>query len=603
MLAGRSKATRGTQTISTHAGPRGAAAKEIVAAWAVLVLAIVAVAWQGRAEARIFVPFPPPSPIGWSAKAVIQHYGQPWKVLSGKRAREEAGGAVEEIILYGSEFGAAETQCNQGTMIFYLRGERVVQARYVYPVCWGNPDTLPLFRDIAVPNPTEVDCSELVRSPDGRVRDCKWRSFQWNSKSVRWTAGVVSSPIPAYSQKAHAMAWRKRERAEYPIWTLTVRDVEAMEAGGGQRAKVGSGPAGEGPATGASKESEAHVQTEVPHCPKGTRLAGARPPQGSEQWCEHRGPVGNAIVRHGPQWVWFDNGQLNSRYEYKEGDLEGPWTEWYPNGQKRAEGRYWFGHKAGLQTEWLSDGTKKTELRFNLGDMANNVYDGRPESWKICDDPEWPVLHLLLVDYCKQQPGGCGGLPQLAEKCKDMFGKEVSGMIGAQQTELNAHLFIVFEETVLLRRSAWIQWERRRDEWRLDKISYRDDEKPVDLSPAVLAWLKAIKTDGVKTETIRPLLGDEGIKIGTKVFRPDEVLKELAPANHGKVRRAFEILAGILLGVQDVEQISKGCNCVVVVANGVKVSLASGNACDLVFLGEAGAERLVQIDCSEIDAE
>ena len=30
---------------------------------------------------------------------------------------------------------------------------------------------------------------------------------------------------------------------------------------------------------------------------------------------------------------------MNSRYEYKEGDLEGPWTEWYPNGQKRAEGQ------------------------------------------------------------------------------------------------------------------------------------------------------------------------------------------------------------------------------------------------------------------------
>lgn len=581
-----------------HTCEDGAATRQAVGAWPVFALAIATIVWPGRADARLLVPFPPPSPIGWSAQEVIKHYGQPWKVLPGD-------GAGEEVLLYGSEFSATETQCNQGTMIFFFRGKRVVQARYVYPVCWRNLDTLPVFGHIAASSATEVDCSEMVQSPDGHVQDCRWRSFQWNSKRTRWTAGVVSSPIQAYSPEAHAMAWRRRGRAEYRLWTLTVRDVEAMQAGAVARPSVGSGPAGEGAPAAASKESGARAEAEVPRCPKGSRLAGARPPQGVEQWCEHRASPrsgwGKKVVRHGPQWTWFDNGLLNSRYVYEDGRLDGPWTEWYPNGKKRAEGRYSFDTKDGLQTEWLPDGTKKSELRFNSRDPS--TWNGRSESWKICDDAEWPELHRLLVDHCKRQAGGCGGLPQLAEECRSIDGGKVpSPGTGSGKTELSAYLVIDFEDTGLVVKQANIHWERRRDEWRLDSVFYSEHRRQVDLSPGVLAWLKAIKTDGVKLETIRPLLSDGGLKVITKRSRNgatdaadvrlENVLRELAPGRTGQVRRAFEILAGQLR--DSPVQLGDA------VANGMEVRIGD---CELVFLRESDGEHLVKVDCVEIPGD
>jgi len=137
-------------------------------------------------------------------------------------------------------------------------------------------------------------------------------------------------------------------------------------------------------------------------CPPGTRLIGAAPPKGTEQWCQKKE---GWPIKEGFYLEWDPNGQKINEGEYKNGNREGHWTSWYKNGRKRAEYEYidggmetyfWYWYENGQQeldgkyryknglglrkegpwTEWFENGQKWAEGEFRNGEL-----EGHFTSW------------------------------------------------------------------------------------------------------------------------------------------------------------------------------------------------------------------------------
>jgi hypothetical protein len=101
-------------------------------------------------------------------------------------------------------------------------------------------------------------------------------------------------------------------------------------------------------------------------CPEGTRERGARPPRGSERWCERLNPV-RGRVRHGGYASWHRAGGLHETGRYRNGDRDGVWTRWYANGGMQAQAEFRDGLQHGFQIEWDESGRRKREIRFVEG--------------------------------------------------------------------------------------------------------------------------------------------------------------------------------------------------------------------------------------------
>src|SRR3990167_7677894 len=53
---------------------------------------------------------------------------------------------------------------------------------------------------------------------------------------------------------------------------------------------------------------------------------------------------------------WYENGQLNSENNYKDGEKEGIQRTWYENGQLNSENNYKNSKKEGIQKYWNENG-------------------------------------------------------------------------------------------------------------------------------------------------------------------------------------------------------------------------------------------------------
>jgi hypothetical protein len=77
----------------------------------------------------------------------------------------------------------------------------------------------------------------------------------------------------------------------------------------------------------------------------------------------------------------YDNGQLKSEFNYKDGDLDGKSTFWYENGHVEAEMNYKNNKKEGKWSEWHEDGQKKLEANYK-----DNMQDGEMTNWDADGD-------------------------------------------------------------------------------------------------------------------------------------------------------------------------------------------------------------------------
>jgi hypothetical protein len=129
-------------------------------------------------------------------------------------------------------------------------------------------------------------------------------------------------------------------------------------------------PAGE-PEKARVKEEEpppeekpaAQAPAEVPPCPEGAEPAGSAPPGGFEHYCAKRDERGNP-VRHGWFKSWYENSQVASEGDYREGLKQGRWNYYYENGQKRLEAGYQDDKKQGTWVFWGRNGEKQKEERY-----------------------------------------------------------------------------------------------------------------------------------------------------------------------------------------------------------------------------------------------
>ena len=99
-------------------------------------------------------------------------------------------------------------------------------------------------------------------------------------------------------------------------------------------------------------------------CEPGTRLAGARPPDGSAMWCErsHDG------TKHGWHLGWYGNGQIQEAGRYVEGRRDGVWTRFWLSGGRKAQVNFERDREHGILVLWDEFGRVEREIRYVDGE-------------------------------------------------------------------------------------------------------------------------------------------------------------------------------------------------------------------------------------------
>ena len=70
---------------------------------------------------------------------------------------------------------------------------------------------------------------------------------------------------------------------------------------------------------------------------------------------------------------FYENGQKEMEWNYKDGMKEGLMTVWYENGQKQKEGNWRDGKRDGLDTTWYESGQKRYEGKYKDGKLTSIV--------------------------------------------------------------------------------------------------------------------------------------------------------------------------------------------------------------------------------------
>jgi len=95
---------------------------------------------------------------------------------------------------------------------------------------------------------------------------------------------------------------------------------------------------------------------------------------------------------------WYENGQIKSDGIFNDGKLDGKETSWYENGQMRGESNYKDGKKDGKWTWWLSDGLKWKEAIF-----INDEIVGDCEYFNVAGPwDEYTKEGFLIPDLCPE---------------------------------------------------------------------------------------------------------------------------------------------------------------------------------------------------------
>jgi len=71
----------------------------------------------------------------------------------------------------------------------------------------------------------------------------------------------------------------------------------------------------------------------------------------------------------------YENGQIKSEGNYKDGKPDGKVIDWYENGQIEAEGNYKDGKPDGKVTGWFENGQIQTVLNLKDGKLDGKVID------------------------------------------------------------------------------------------------------------------------------------------------------------------------------------------------------------------------------------
>ncbi|MEZ6096391.1 MAG: hypothetical protein R3C03_19540 [Pirellulaceae bacterium] len=114
-------------------------------------------------------------------------------------------------------------------------------------------------------------------------------------------------------------------------------------------------------------------------------------PDGHDDWWTAK-PAGykNEGVRtqEGPVASWFQNGQLEMRGQFVNGERDGDFIVWHPNGQKKLVGLFKAGERVGIWTWWHANGLKASEGRFE-NDNPIGAWVSWDENGKVSEKKEF----------------------------------------------------------------------------------------------------------------------------------------------------------------------------------------------------------------------
>ena len=108
-------------------------------------------------------------------------------------------------------------------------------------------------------------------------------------------------------------------------------------------------------------------------CPPDHRERGKQPPAGHEWQC-----LDKSGLADGPWLTWYDNGQLMSERQMKNGKEHGRQRSWWPNGQLMMEGISYEGSRYKGFKYWSING-EPTELDIKTETVTKKVDEtGKP---------------------------------------------------------------------------------------------------------------------------------------------------------------------------------------------------------------------------------
>ena len=100
----------------------------------------------------------------------------------------------------------------------------------------------------------------------------------------------------------------------------------------------------------------------------------------------------NGALINETQYRYYENGQISSERNEKDGKKDGKWTIWLENGQIKLEENYKDGVLDGKSTSWTENGQKQKDANYKDGN-----YDGNYTYW-FADD--WIVEKLYQDGEC-----------------------------------------------------------------------------------------------------------------------------------------------------------------------------------------------------------
>lgn len=113
----------------------------------------------------------------------------------------------------------------------------------------------------------------------------------------------------------------------------------------------------------------------------GWNTAGTRTYQ--EVWLE---PGGRSVVT-----IWHDGGELRTRMQVADDEIDGPFETWYASGGRRATGRYTRGQRVGTWTCWDPSGESSLTATYDdAGVLTSEHGDARLAEWSRTCVPGCP---------------------------------------------------------------------------------------------------------------------------------------------------------------------------------------------------------------------
>jgi len=80
-----------------------------------------------------------------------------------------------------------------------------------------------------------------------------------------------------------------------------------------------------------------------------------------------------AMKKDGVIKTYYNNGQLESEANYKNGELDGSYKVWYKDGQLKGEANYKNGKKEGVCKDWNESGKLRFEDNFKNGKLTYKI--------------------------------------------------------------------------------------------------------------------------------------------------------------------------------------------------------------------------------------